>query len=318
MLLMDAYDKIEDCLSKLNGEPPKCVKYEKNGLWGLKPYDGKILSEPFCDQIEICAEFIYFRYGSTRVRYYFYEHTIDSDSEESRFYENGKVGLKNSDGSVSFPAEYDEIYDWGEDCDVVYTRIGKEFHYYNHKHEEILTEYDRIPDDKQPLVPYFLGEDPHRYVLVCVEPISEPTCGRDCFAYNQWVRLSLIPQSQIIGLFTGCKLIKNSNSDLGQFKSPDTYLYSARTCMSSGENPVSECIERLKTLGCYESSWQYLLKISCNRNTQIRSDDLCNAINFYKRLKKCIGYYIVTAYDDSLKDGEVRAFQVHYYGVTEE
>ena len=57
----------------------------------------------------------------------------------------------------------------GNDSDVIYVRCGKEFHYYNHNLDEILTDVDFIEEDAEPECPYSIGEDQNRNVMLCVE-----------------------------------------------------------------------------------------------------------------------------------------------------
>jgi len=290
-------------------------KFKKDGLWGLRLPSGDIVMEPKYDKLELCTDFIYAHYGDCHKFFYkngFVSECADKD-DDYRFYENGAVGINNSDGSVFLPADYDEIIDWGDDCDVVYVRKGNEFHYYNHRHEEILTEVEKIDEDEDPNCPYYLGEDQNRHVLMCVEPIDKKAGNKDCFAYNQWVRLSLIPCSKVREIFGGCKVVAMSDDAINHFEEKDTYIYSARVCTSDGKYPISTCIDKFKTLGCYDVSWIYLLKISVNRNTKIDPRDLYNVIKHFEDNSGCIRYEIAIDYDDDLKDGEVRVLQLHYF-----
>ena len=297
------------------------VKFQENGLWGLKSPDGEMVLEPKYDQIEICADFVYAHYENRHI--FFYKNGGSSDrsdlDDDYLFYENGMVGIKNSDGSILLPAAYDEIIDWGADCDVVYARKGSEYHYFNRNHEEILTEAEAIPEDRWPECPYNLGEDQNRQVLVCVEPIARKEGNRDCFAYGQWVRLSRIPYKSIREIFTDCKVVNMPQSVIEHFEDKDTYIYSARTCTAAGENPITACIEKLKTLGCYGSSWEFMLKISTNSRTKIDPHDLYNAIKHFEDndletgFSGCIDLHIAIDTDDTLADGEVRVFQVHFF-----
>lgn len=292
-------------------------KYEKDGLWGLKTSDGEVILKTKYDQIEVCTDFIYAHYSDRHIFFYKENRTLDcADSEDDlRFYENGMVGLKNIDGGIILPAMYDEIEDWGTECDVIYVRKGNEFHYYNHKLDEILTEAETIPDDAYPEMPYNLGEDQNSNVLVCVEPTSECRDSTVCYAYNQWVRLSRIPYKHVRRLFSGCKVINISEYAINKFEDKSTYIYSARRCKSSAEQPISACIDRFKTLGCYDSSWNYLVKIDANPQTKIDPHDLYYVIKHFEDMEygTCINYDIAIDYDDSLAVGEVCVLQIHYF-----
>lgn len=293
------------------------VKFENGGLCGLKSQDGEILLKAEYDVIEVCADFIYAHYGKRHKFFYKNGSTRDclDDERDFLFYENGKIGIKDSNGEVLFPAIYDEIIDWGEDCDVVYVRTGEEYHYYNHNKEEILTEADIYPEDRYPECPYNLGEDQNRNVLLCVEPISKRATDRDCFAFGQWVRLSQIRYSDIRRIFCDCAVRNVSANAIKLFEDRCTYIYSARKCTMMGETPLTACIEKFKTLMEYDVSWHYLLKITTNRNTQINPYDLYNVIKHFENIEynQCLSFDIAIDYDEKLHDGEVNMIQVHYY-----
>ena len=294
------------------GRAMSAEKFEKDGLWGLKTPSGDIVLEPRYDQIEFCTDFVYVHYDNRHKFFYKSGSTRDCPDydDDYRFYENGKIGIRNMDGSEYLPAAYDEIIDWGKGCDVIYVRKGKEFHYYNHNQEEILTEIEVIPEDAYPECPYNLGEDQNRNVLVCVEPIEKKEGNRDCFAYNQWVRLSRIPCSKVREMFSNCKVVPMSSDAINHFDEEDTYIYSARVCSANGKYPITKCIDKFKTLGCYDSSWEYLLKISINKNTTINPSDLYNAIKHFESKGGC---EIAVDYDGTLDDGVVRVFQIHFF-----
>ena len=290
-------------------------KFCENGLWGLKSKDGEMLIAAKYDQLGICRDYVYARYDRRHTYFYYNGATSDSPiwDDDYRFYKDGKIGLHDEDGNIFLPAVYDEIYDWGEDCDVIYTRMGNEFHYYNHNKEEILLKVDPIPEDAYPERPYCLGEDQNREVLLCVEPADAKVGGDICFAYKQWVKLSRIPRKDIRAIFSSCEIVPMPDHALHKFYDKDTYIYSARYCKASGEHAIMDCINVFKSLDAYESSWSYLVKISVNRNTAVNIRDLYGAIKHFEDYEEWCHYNISIGYDDTLSDGELSVFQVHYF-----
>lgn len=293
------------------------VRFESDGLIGLKDTNGDVILEAKYDQIEICTDFVYAHYG---VRHKFiYKNGGESDRAdreyEHKFYENGKVGLKDVDGNVILAPQYDDIYEWRENSDVIYTRLGKEYHYYNHNLEEILTDVEYIEEDTEPECPYSIDEDQNRNIMLCVEPITAKEGNRDCFAYGQWVRLNRIRCKDVRKIFSNCEVVNVASDAIEKFEDQDTYIYSARKCRSKGYYPISSCIKKFKTLGCYDTSWNYLLKISYNRNTKISPHDLYNVIKHFENIEygDCIRFDIAMDYDDSLAEGVVQVFQIHYF-----
>ena len=292
-------------------------KFQENGLWGLKAQDGTILFPPKYDQLEICADYVWAHYGN-RYKYFYYNGSTTEgpdDDDDLRFYQDGKIGLRHSDGSILLPPIYDKIIDWGTDCDVIYTRVGKEFHYYNHAKEEILTKVDNIPEDAYPTCPYNLGEDQKRHVLLCVEPAPAQKGEDCCYAYGQWVRLSRIPSKDIAQIFASCSIVPMPATAIRDFYSDDTYIYSARYCKANGATPIADCLETLKSFDIYDTSWRYLVKVAINHNTLLDPHDLYTLVKHFEDIEHddCIDYHICIGYDTTLADGEVSIFQVHYF-----
>ena len=293
------------------------VQFTDNGLYGLMDTNGDVVLDANYDHIQICTDFVYAHYG-TRHKFIYKngseEDCLDRENEH-QFYENGKVGLKDSNGNILIPPQYDEVYEWGYDSDVIYVRCGKEFHYYNHNLEEILTDVDSIEDDTEPECPYSIGEDQNRNIMLCVEPISAKERNRDCFAYGQWVRLSRISCNDVRKMFSNCSMVNIPSNAIERFEDENTYIYYARICKCKGESPIMSCIEKFKTLGCYNSSWNYLLKISTNRSTTINSYDLYGVIKHFEDMEDdtCIRYDIAIDHDESLAVGEVCILQIHYF-----
>ena len=291
-------------------------KFSENGLWGLKSKDGKVLIAAKYDQLEICSDYVYAHYGNRHTIFYYNGATSDSiDWEDDyRFYQDGKIGFLNKDGSIFLPAIYDEIDDWGEDCDVIYVRAGEEFHYYNREKKEILTKADFIPEDAYPLCPYSLGEDQNKEVVICVEPSVTQEGDDCCLAYSQWVKLKRIPRKDIEEIFSSATIVTMPSCALRRFYDKYTYIYSARYCKASGKHPIKDCIKTIESFDAYESSWEYLVKISVNHNTSINIHDLYYAVKYFEDLEEvCFNYNICIGYDDTLADGEVAIFQLHYF-----
>lgn len=304
-----------DNTTNLMKELKNAVKFEEDGLWGLMTIDGQVLLEAQYDKIEFCADFIYVHYG-TRHKF-FYNNGSTSDcpdrEEDGRFYENGKIGLKDGGDNVIFPAEYDEIIDWGKDSDVIYVRSGKEYHYFNHNHEEILTDRTVIPEDAYPDCPYNPGEDQNRNVLLCIEPVAEISGEMVCFTCGQPVRISRIRRRNVRSMFRCCDIVPMTKDALDDFMNRNTYIYSARKCKSMADMPAADCIKRFESLECYDSSWSHLIRITSNRNTQLSSEDLYEVIKHFEDGESVIDYHIAVGHNDSLKDGEVEVLQIHYF-----
>ncbi len=234
------------------------------------------------------------------------------------FCENGKKGLKKSDGTVLFPAIYDEIFQWSEDSDVFYTRIGDEFHYYNLKHEEILTTYRKFDGVDDKCMPYYIGEEQDRKTLVTMQMVADLSDPQSCFCLGNNVRLDRILKSEVADIVkNNCEIWDNGIDQLDHFYSEFTYIYSAYYAQSKSDTPIEDCLGQFTCMGCYDSSWNYIIKIWTNRNTQISIREINKLVSQYQNLEdSAIGLpldCVTIGYDDSLEDGMVRMFQVIYF-----
>jgi len=291
------------------------TKFQKDGRWGLISPSGDIILSANYDHIEVCSDYVYAHYGERHKFFYKDGSTSDcaDNTDEGLFYENGKVGLLNKDGSILLPAKYDEIVDWGVGCDVIYVREGKEFQYLNHDLDPILKSYKIFPEDEYPEDPYSLGEDQNREVLVCLEPARRVFDDQTAFVCDQWCRLDRIPRSEIKNIFADCEVAPMHKSGLNFFYSDFTYIYSARKATSTKEDPITTCVQKINAMDCYDADWSYLVKIMINHNTNIDNEDLYGAIKHYEEKINTMRANFAIAYDDSLCDNETCVFMVYYY-----
>ena len=295
---------------------PTAVVFQENNLIGWKTPSGDLLLPPIFDQIEICDGYIFAHFDK---RDLFVRKTGGitegpEASEDGEFYENGKKGIRNPDGTVLFPAIYDEIYSWGDDCDVYYTRIGDEFHYYNSKHGEILTTYRKFDgvDDKRE--PYYISEEQNRDTLVTMQIVDDLSDPQSCVCFDENVRLDRILKSEVDDIVrNNCEVWDKGLEQLDYFHNVYTYIYSAYYAQSKSATPIEDCVKQFEKMECFESSWGFIIKIWTNRKTQISIAEMNKLVYYYQDIEFgiCQPMDCVTiGYDDSLEDGMVKMFQV--------
>ena len=296
------------------------VKFVKNGLIGWKTPTGDLIMPPIFDQIEICDSFIWAKYANREIFVYKNGCMSEGYKNDNAFYENGKKGLKSPDGSILFPAIYDEIYQWSRDSDVFYTRIGQEFHYYNSNHGEILTSYRKFDGVDDDLNPYYISERQSRATLVTMQITNDLSDPQSCVCFGQKVRLDRILKSDVADIIKNhCEVWDKGASCVDDFNSAFTYIYSAYYAQSNSATPIEDCLKQFEKMHCYRTSWGFMVKIWTNRNTKIANPELSKFVWHFQDLKEMV-YGISTpmnlltiGYDDSLADGEVKMFQVNYF-----
>lgn len=294
------------------GELRKGAKFEKNGQVGLRldaPNNNRTFFDALYDEIEVHPDHVYVRLGDNERRFYPDEGKDDGyGSGPHVFSENGKHGLKDSNGNVILPARYDVVHEWGDGdgADVIYVREGCEHHYFNHAGEEILK-------GVKPLMGYprfleqLVEEDPHGEML-CMEPIEGPETERDAYAFGRWVRFSSISCDTIREMFQKCEIVPVCEETYAKFTNEWTYSYSAAKAHAKGEGAIMKCVETIASFLAY--STDFMLKICVNHQTKIDPHDLCNAVFYYKDKRGVRHPVISIGYDDTLEDGEVSVLRV--------
>ena len=303
-------------------------KFLENGLWGLRDIKGKVILEPKYDQIELCKEFIYVHSGTSHSFYYPYGKVSTSvdNKYDYRFYENGKIGLKDENGSIRFPAIYDCVKDWPR-YDVVYVRNEDGFHYYNSDNEEILTDYAPIEGSDCNDEPFFDDEKQNTGVLITrrfVEGRQNNNCVR--MGSDRWVEFSRIAYKDLRSIVGKCEVIPMPDDAFLGIESKSTYIYSAFIARSKGETPVEDCISQLAMLGAYQSTWRFLTKVWIHPESSITMETLKKiwlvfSVNsdFYShedirsRFEVEDWLRIGIGYDDTLEKDELKILQVQYF-----
>ncbi|MBP5420512.1 MAG: hypothetical protein J6Y72_11960 [Bacteroidales bacterium] len=296
------------------------VMFEKNGHIGWKTPTGNLVMPPIFDQIEICDSYIWAKYSNRQIFVYKNGEMTDQCIFGDEFYEHGKKGIKNPDGTILFPAIYDEIYRWSDDSDVFYTRIGQEFHYYNSNHDEILTTYRKFDGVDDELTPYYISEEQKRGTLVTMQITSDLSDPQSCVCFGQKVRLDRILKSEVSDIIRNhCEVWDKGASCVDDFNSAFTYIYSAYYAQSKSSTPIEDCLKQFEKMDCYQTSWSFMVKIWTNSNTKIANTELSKFVWHFQDLKKMASgisnpmNLLTIGYDDSLADGEVKMFQVNYF-----
>ena len=302
-------------------------KFSLWGFWGLRAANHRIILDAQYDQIELCKDFIYTRQGDYVTVYHscgMVDHFL-RDENDLRFYENGKIGLKDKVGNVRFPPIYDMIKEWSP-YDVVYVINEHGFHYYDSEGKELFTDYEPIEGSDCEDEPFYIDEKQSTGVLVVRHFVDEPLKNNCCRLDGKWVEFKRIPCRDLKAVLGECEVSPMPKDALAGFKSKSTYIYEAFEASSRQENPVEDIIAQLTHLDAYRKSWRFITKVTISRNTKVTMETLkkfwlmySNNSNFYQ----CDGVgchfavedwmRIGIGYDDTLHDDEVKVFQVHYF-----
>jgi len=295
------------------------IPFKKNSLVGWKSPDNKLIMPPIFEQIEICKDYIWVKYANRQIFFYKKGGYSDKPKFDNSFYQNSKQGWKNDDGTILFPAIYDEIYKWQKDSDVFYTLIGKDFHYYNSNHEEILTTYKQFDGINDELCPYYIYERQNHGVLVSMQLTDNLLDSQSCICFGQKVRLDRILKSDIDNIIkNNCEVWNKGQECLIDFDSYFTYIYSAYWAESDSKTPIQDCMNQFIKMNCYNTSWAFLVKIWINSQTKISTSELNKLVEHFQDLEKCVFgicnpmSFVTIGYDDSLPEGKVKMFQVRY------
>ena len=302
------------------------TKFIENGFWGLKDEEGIIL-EPKYDQIELCKELLYAHSGNRYSKYYPIGKVDEGedDPDDNRFYKDGKIGLKYPDGTLRFPAIFDCVKEW-KGYDVVYVRRGNDFHYYDRKEKEILTDYTTIEDERSKYEPFFVDEKQSTRIVINKQFVDKRTNNNCVRMGKRWVQLTRIPCKDVKITFGNCEIIPVPDDSFAEFMSPSTYIYSCFSATSRSEDPVEDCIAQLSMLGAYGATWKFITKICIHPASTITMDtikrfwlifsndpDIKGRTSIQCSLGVEDWLRVGVGYDDSLARDELCVMQIHYY-----
>ena len=313
--------KSDDIAARIWAKPPLAVFLE-NGHAGLKNADGEVVVPPEWGKVEVFED----RVEAEVPGYWVYWlKSGGSGSEERRddnhFYRNGKVGLLK-DGKVWFDALYDEIYEWGDGFDVVYTRIGTEPRYFTGDHRPVLTEWRTFPEfPEEEAEPYFVDEKQNTAVLVTMEP-ADAEDARTCRRNGRLYRLDRMLRRDVRPFIEARSAIRDIHPvDLSDFDSDFTYIYSAYSARATGPDAVVECLRSFRDMGCFNSSWRrlVLLSVSPKRTDRLDVTALFRVVDEEAVKGRWWGYSFrptgafAAGFDDALAPDEIRIFLVQYF-----
>ena len=302
-------------------------KFMDNGLWGLRDMDGKTILQPEFDQIECCKDFVYAHSG-TKCFFYFpigKMNVEDDNPNDLRFYAEGKIGLKDQEGKVRFPAIYDCIKIW-EGYDVVYVRNEEGFHYYNSANEEILTDFKPVEGSPCENEPFYIDERQSTGVLI-TRRLVEGHLNNNCVrAGDLWVEMERIPCRDLRKVIGTCEVIPMPEDAFHGFESPSTYIYRAFLASSKKDSPVEDCVAQFTMLGAYRSTWKFITKVWIHPESDVNMEELkkfwlmySENSDFYlhEGIRSRFGVEdwlrIGIGHDASLDRNEVKVLQMEYF-----
>lgn len=236
------------------------------------------------------------------------------DNDVFKKYENGKFGIITKTGEEIIPCIYDDVYRW-RDCDVISARIGNSHYYFDLKGLRILKSYKvepRRPFDE----PYYLGEQQRDTALVIKRYVESCFDDQCCICYGRPFRLDRIPKGEIEGDFRNhSERIEFDNDAFEIFNGPDAYIYSEYIV----EGPsLDSCIEDLKSMRCYKSSWYHIDKVLTNDCTLLSDIELAKlkdaaCCKTWISDNGCIDYRMAYGIDNTMPDGIVKVKHIEFF-----
>lgn len=229
------------------------------------------------------------------------------------FYEGDRCGLKDEEGNTVFEPIWEKITQW-KDADVIYAVKGNEFRYFNTKGEQILTEVEPLEGVEDTDMPYYISEEQNRPEMMTFTRSEGPEDKRCCFLKGRWVRLGRILRSKAKEFLGEGDILPFKKDAFEDFHSPFTYIYSAFEVTKEGQNDIQGCVEELRLMGCYDSSWNYLTSVfvSAAASHVCRHPSAVFAA-FERYLSYEDMHRISVGVDPELQDGAICVRQIRYF-----
>lgn len=227
-------------------------------------------------------------------------------------YENGKFGVLDMEKRPILSCEFDAVWRWPS-CDVLETRKGTEYQYFDLSGKRILTKHRYGPVEEN-LAPYTISEQQSDIALMTMEFVDSCYDEQCCMCYGHPTRLDRILRQKVESHMRKYCDYKDFPEDaFHRFNGWDNYIYRAYIAHGRGKNPIGDCVRQLHEMRCYTSSWFYLDKVWSSKDNRL-SDEEIELLNYAATDNEHNGETVIGyGYDDELKDDEVTVFHVEYF-----
>ena len=230
--------------------------------------------------------------------------------------ENDKFGLKSIDGVIILDAVYDEIELW-EKANVIQTRLGEKYYYFNDKKEQILTDE---PSCMEQNIPYWEGIGWHKFMVR--EIVNHISDNHTYSSDAGFVRIDRKEVKDVADMLAAnCERIPIKSESIKLLTDRYSYEFGMTIVKLKAnidgvitEKEWMTGIDKLDTLGSFKNSWHYIDKFVTNSKTKLSVKSL-----YWLKHRYDMKYVVIDdlcfAYgiDDSLADGEVKWIHVEHY-----
>lgn len=219
----------------------------------------------------------------------------------------GKLGVKDYKSHWVLPCKFDFVCKW-KDCEVIFTRIGTTFSYYDMHGKQIL-----------PTVKYGKGEeDPYGCngngsILMTRQLTDDADDPQSCICYGRRVHLEQMLYKDLIdGLESHCEYSQIPEGYLKTMKSKEARDHTLFIAKSSSDKPIADCDKQLIEMRRHLHSWaENVTKVWTNSRTQLPQREM-NRLRYMLAYSREVPYFAY-GIDDTLADGEVKLWQISFY-----
>lgn len=293
----------------------------ESGLYGLL-YNGNFLTDPSWFEVTRFPKYWYLRKNQEERIYYVdsdrydkstggrenEDETQDDGSIVTYDQTTGKYGYVDKNGQRLLENVFDEIFKW-DDCDVVYTRNGREIKYYNTAGIQILTHIRNIPDANDYRYPYYTGE-PQTNIIQTMDLSQHPIGDDFCYCHGIHTGLSRRTRTEHMAYLERVANVKRISREAKRaFKSKYTYIFASFVVQSTPNSihPIYDCLKQLWDFEEFESTWQWQFVIVLPQKPTIQqkreADWLVECIMTSGDLSTA--HTIAYGVDESLKEGAI-------------
>lgn len=303
-----------------DGSFQKIQNFE-SGLYGLL-YNGKFLTDASWFEVTRFPKYWYLRKNQEERIYYVdsdrydkstggrenEDETQDDGSIVTYDQTTGKYGYVDKNGQRLLENVFDEIFKW-DDCDVVYTRNGREIKYYNTAGVQILTHIRNIPDANDYRYPYYTGE-PQTNIIQTMDMSQHPIGDDFCYCHGIHTGLSRRTRTEHMAYLESVANVNRISREAKRaFKSKYTYIFASFVVQSTPNSihPIYDCLKQLWDFEEFESTWQWQFVIVLPQKPTIQqkreADWLVECIMTSGDLST--SHTIAYGVDESLKEGAI-------------
>ncbi|MCH4148624.1 MAG: hypothetical protein LKG25_08360 [Prevotella sp.] len=223
----------------------------------------------------------------------------------------GKLGMKDCKSRWILPCQFDAVYKW-DDCELIATRIGTTFGYYNLQGKQLLPDvkYGDGADDPYGNFGHYGSEGGY----LMTKQLADDDDPLACICHGLRLHLGKTLFEDMVDDFKDNSEYRQLDYNIVKtLLNKETYSHSLYLAKSSSDKPTDDCFKQLDMLiGDNDLvGYEIVAKMWTNSKSRMPQTEVNTCCLELSR--RAFGYDLAYGIDEMLKDGEVKFSFIVYY-----